>query len=402
MSSFLEPNKGVRPLRRAAATASAALVVAVVVLTAVAAGAGVGNSRQIMVTNTGCAKGWNAPRSGAVAFDVTNRTPTTVDVQLLGTGSSRVYAEIFTLAAGTTRPLSATLEPGLYHWQCASVDQALWTSVSRRVSGTAVANPTPWYIPVGPDDLDAAVLTYRNSVTIGLVSLVGDTDRLKALVDRGDLEAAKAQWLVAHLDYERLGAAYDTFGPFDTEIDGRPNGLPGGVHDPQFTGFLRVEYELWHNSSPAAVEPSVAQLDADVRGLQAAFPHQIMLNTDLPLRAHEILENALQFELTGETDQGSNTNLATVSANIQGTQATVAALEPILGPRDPQLLTSVTAGLASLQELVDRYRMPDGWWVPVQSLDTSEREQLDGAVSSLLEQLSIIPGSLRLFSVGAD
>ncbi|MGD0809555.1 MAG: hypothetical protein ABSA91_07585, partial [Acidimicrobiales bacterium] len=83
-------------------------------------------------------------------------------------------------------------------------------------------------------------------------------------------------------------------------------------------------------------------------------------------------------------------------------QATVAALEPILGPRDPQLLTSVTAGLASLQELVDRYRMPDGWWVPVQSLDTSEREQLDGAVSSLLEQLSIIPGSLRLFSVGAD
>jgi high-affinity iron transporter len=246
------------------------------------------------------------------------------------------------------------------------------------------------------------VLTYRNSVSTGLVKLVADTDRLKSLVDSGKSEAAKAQWLAAHLDYESLGAAYDTFGPFDAEIDGRPNGLPGGVHDPHFTGFLRVEYGLWHNQSLAAVKSSVATLDADVHGLQAAFPHQIMLDTDLPLRAHEILENALQFELTGETDQGSNTNLATLSANIQGTQTTVAALGPILGPRDPQLLTSVTAGLAGLQKLVDRYRMPDGWWAPVQSLNTSQHEQLDGAVGSLLEQLSMIPGSLRLFSVGAD
>jgi high-affinity iron transporter len=32
------------------------------------------------------------------------------------------------------------------------------------------------------------------------------------------------------------------FGNYDDEIDGTPDGLPGGVNDPSFTGFYRIEY----------------------------------------------------------------------------------------------------------------------------------------------------------------
>ncbi|GAA3156073.1 hypothetical protein GCM10017687_87630 [Streptomyces echinatus] len=39
------------------------------------------------------------------------------------------------------------------------------------------------------------------------------------------------------------------------------------------------------------------------------------------LRAHEILENTVQFELTGRTDYGSGSNLATARANLDGTRA---------------------------------------------------------------------------------
>jgi hypothetical protein len=48
------------------------------------------------------------------------------------------------------------------------------------------------------------------------------------------------------------------------------------------------------------------------------------------------------------------------------------------------------------------YRLPDGWWVPVQNLSTSQREQLDAAMDNVLEQSSLVPDQLRLFSVGAD
>lgn len=360
------------------------------------------SGHDIEVTSTGCARGWQAPSSGPDTFEVTNRARVTVDVQLQGIENGRVYGEIFTLDAGTTQPLEATLEPGVYVWQCASVSQSIWTSRAGRVHGPKVPGPTPSYVPVGPDDLDAAVDTYRASVTAGLVTLVRDTDRLQAFVGSGQMAQAKKQWLVAHLDYERLGAAYDAFGPYDDEIDGRPSGLAGGVGNPHFTGFLKVEYELWHNLPGADVRASVAQLASFLHGLQSAFPLQLMINTDLPLRAHEILENALQFELTGQTDEGSNTNLATVSANIQGTETTIDALEPLLVVRDPQLLKTVEAGLSGLQSLVSRYRLPDGWWEPVQDLSTSQREGLDSTMDGLLEQLSLIPDQLRLFSVGAD
>lgn len=52
--------------------------------------------------------------------------------------------------------------------------------------------------------------------------------------------------------------------------------------------------------------------------MRKAFPTQDFDPGDLPLRAHEILENALQFELTGDTDEGSGTNLATVDSNLAG------------------------------------------------------------------------------------
>ena len=54
--------------------------------------------------------------------------------------------------------------------------------------------------------------TYRHDVSAGLAILSTATDRLRVLADTGQLAQAKSAWLTAHLDYERLGAAYDTFG----------------------------------------------------------------------------------------------------------------------------------------------------------------------------------------------
>lgn len=347
-----------------------------------------------------CAPGWKAPPSGTDTFQVRNRTPGTMDVQLLATGGQLTYAEIPTLGPGTTLALTVTLRPGRYTWQCASLSGALYESDPAQVRGPAVA-ATPGYIDVRPDDLSAAVDTYRDDVTAGLATLATATDLLRADVDRGNVAAAQTQWLVAHLDYERLGAAYDTFGDFDDEIDGRADGLPGGVNDADFTGFHRLEYGLWDGEAQATLAPVAGQLDGFVHGLVAAFPHQIMLSTDLPLRAHEILENALQFELTGDTDEGSGSNLATVRANVDGTLTTLDALTPLLNTRNPQLLSTLENGLDRLAAMLDTYDA-GGRWAPVEQLTTPQRERLDGMTGQLLEQLSIVPDSLRLFVVGSD
>ncbi|HWG00880.1 MAG TPA: EfeM/EfeO family lipoprotein, partial [Trebonia sp.] len=77
--------------------------------------------------------------------------------------------------------------------------------------------------------------------------LATQTAGLAADVRGGDLAAARRDWLTAHLRYQTLGAAYDSFGPYDGKIDGRADAA--GENSPKWTGFYRLEYGLWHGQS---------------------------------------------------------------------------------------------------------------------------------------------------------
>jgi iron uptake system EfeUOB component EfeO/EfeM len=81
----------------------------------------------------------------------------------------------------------------------------------------------------------------------------------------------------------------------------------------------------------------VTTLNGDVaRGdLAAARRNWLPAHLDLGLRTHEILENALQFQLSGHDDYGSGTTLA----NVDGTRELLSLLRPALtGRYGPGLL----------------------------------------------------------------
>jgi iron uptake system EfeUOB component EfeO/EfeM len=226
-------------------------------------------------------------------------------------------------------------------------------------------------------------------VSSGLGSLLQQTDTLARDVRANDLYSARQAWLAAHLTYERLGAAYGTFGSFDSEIDGRADGLPGGVNSPRFTGFYRMEYGLWHGQSAAELAGPVSRLDQDVRALHMAFPRLQFVLSDLGLRTHEILENAVQFQLTGHDDYGSGTTLATTAANIVGTRELLIVLHPLLMTRYGDL-PAVTMWLDRLERLVNAARSLDSRWTPVNELGTSQREKIDAAAGQSREVLAPI------------
>jgi high-affinity iron transporter len=358
--------------------------------------AGGGGDGRIVVSGTACAPGWVAPRSGRTVFTVENTSTDAIyGVDLVGANQISVYGEIEMLAPGTADTMDVVLPPGSYSFQCESFAGFTINSRVERVDGPAVGGAHP-YMQVNADQIQIATLAYRSSLMAVMRRLERDTDALRRAVDAGTLGAARALWLPAHLDYERLGAAYDTFGNFDSEINGRPLGLVGGVRNPRFRGFLRLEYGLWHRQSPAELVPVAAALDAAVRGLVKRFPQMLTPANDLSLRTHEILENTLQFELTGETDEGSDTNLATAWANVQGTELALDALRPLLRAGDPSLLATLTRGLAGLATAFESYRRSDGTWAPLASLTPPERERLDGETGALLEQLSKVPDVLEL------
>jgi high-affinity iron transporter len=389
---------GRRPVPRWAMPVGVVAVPAVIAgLVIAVGGGGKATAQTVSVSATDCGKGFTAPKPGRRTFQMHNTGKKTAEVYLINPDTAAVYGEVEGLAPGVTSDLVATIGSGSYAWRCIPSGEKAVTSATVRVSGGGTVNAI---VPVTERDLAGPLGAYKAYVTSGLTTLLTKAQALDADIAAGDLAKAKADWLPAHLQYASLGAAYGTFADFDKKINGRPDGLPGGVHDKGFTGFHRIEYGLWHGEPASSLRPVADQLVSDVQGLIKAFPTQDFNAGDLALRTHEILENTLQFQLTGDEDMGSGTTLATASANISGTKELLSVLTPLIQSRSPRLLGQIQPALDRTTRLVQAAQKPDGSWTPLDQLSLTQREQLNGTMGHLLELLSPIPDLLEVRKSG--
>jgi iron uptake system component EfeO len=342
-------------------------------------------SNTISLNNASCGGTWTLAKPGWHTFDLYNANNVGGEVDLVDPKTGGVYAEVDQLGPGTTQTMSLDVGSGKYAFRCLFDDTDPMTgstvTVPGHVKGFAATVPVSFNDLLGPDK------AYQAYVEAGLKTLVGQTQTLNSDVQHGNLAAARRDWLPAHLQYETLGAAYDAFGNFDDEIDGRADAL--GVTNPQWTGFYRLEYGLWHGQPASELAPYASKLAADVQALLAAWPTMEIPLIDIGLRTHEIMENALEFQLTGHDDYGSGTTLATVLANIQGDRELLSLLHPLLVSRYPGL-PAVYTWLDRLQALIEAQHQPDGTWVPVSQLPQAASQAIDAACGQLVEELAPI------------
>ncbi|MEU3986011.1 EfeM/EfeO family lipoprotein [Streptomyces sp. NPDC026672] len=332
-----------------------------------------------------CGRGWSAPVPGVQVFDLHNTTAGPAEVYLEDPKSQAVYGEVEDIGPGTTRPLTVRLGKGAYAFKCVPDDADAVTGPTVHLT-EGTGGPAAPALTV--HDLIPPALDYQKWVAGGLGTTVRLTGDLRDAVDRGDLAGARKAWLPAHMEYERLGAAYDAFGDADGAINGTDAGLPGGVHDKDFTGFHRIEYGLWHGESASALRGPAADLVKAVTALRDSWAEARMDPAQLGLRAHEILENTVQFELTGRTDYGSGSNLATARANLDGTREVLARLRPLLTPRLADL-PGLDEEMDRTRHTLDSFRTASGW-TPLDRLDRNGRERVDAALDDLVERLASV------------
>jgi iron uptake system component EfeO len=361
------------------------LTIAVVAVTASLTACGGGTSGTISFNSARCGGSWALAKPGWHTFELYNANDVGGEIDLIDPKTSGIYAEVDQLGPGTTQTMSLDVGSGRYAFRCLFDDTDPMTGPTVTVPGHVKGFAAT--VPVTFNDLVGPAKQYQAYVAAGLKTLVGQTGTLAGDVQRGNLAAARRDWLPAHLTYETLGAAYDAFGNFDDEIDGRADAL--GVSNPRWTGFYRLEYGLWHGQPAAELTPYASKLAADVRSLLAAWPTMEIPLIDVGLRTHEILENALEFQLTGHDDYGSGTTLATTLANIQGTRELLSLLHPLLVTRYPGL-PAVYTWLDRLQALLEAQRQPDGTWTAVSQLPLSARQEIDAACGQALQELAPI------------
>ena len=369
--------------RRLLAAAGAALAS---LTTLAACSSGGGQQPDVIdVSSAQCGGAWSVPGAGWHTIQISNQGVTGAEVDLVDPANGAVYYEIEDTGPGTVNPISIDFGSGKYALLCLFSDSGPLQGKTVTVAGHVTG--TPAVLPVSYNDLIPLAKTYAAQEEAALKVLASETATLAAAVRGGNLATARRDWLTAHLQYETLGDAYDAFGNFDTEIDGRADAT--GVTSPQWTGFYRLEYGLWHGQSLTSLVPVADTLGSDVNQLVAWWPTQEVPLADLGRRAHEVIENALEFQLTGHDDYGSGTTLASTVAAITASRVLLALLHPLLAPRYPGL-PAVYSGLSQLQSLLEKEQLPNGWWVPVSALPDAARQAIDAACGQVLQELAPI------------
>ena len=344
-----------------------------------------------------CGSDWAPGPAGAQELTVHNADFHSGELRVVGVDAHnrrQVFAELEPFGPGTTVTLHVRLAAGQYALQCLFSEQPPLTGPAHTITGDAPG--VRGVVPIPQDRLIRATLRYTAWVHDQLPLLEEQTRSLARAVAAGNLAEARRLWLAAHAGYERLGAAYDAFGDLDGVINGRPSGLPGGVRDPDFTGFHRVELALWHptSASPAERRHHADVLAEAVSDLRAELANAQLDPLTFSIRAHEIAENLLRPVLTGRADFGSHSDLATVAAGLDGTRTVLELVRKPLRTRYPHL-KRLFREVDRARHLIARlargplgHRAIDDW-------PLAQRQRVDAVVAELAERLAPVASVLE-------
>jgi high-affinity iron transporter len=381
-------------------TVAGVLVLAPVVAAAVAIaalpGTSAANTTAVSVTSTSCAPGWSAARTGTQTFTVANKSGQEGEVNLVNSAGG-VVAEIETLGPATTATMTATLAAGSYSFRCLMSGRPVTTSAVVQAAGQRVQAGTTAVKPVTVADLTGPNHAYQAYAAGDLARLAAAVTVIEKDLQHGRLARARTDWLPAQLAWERVGASYDSFGPDGLAVDGLPDGLALGVRDPHFTGLHRLEYGLWHGQHAAVLLPVARQLARSVAVVRKHLSSGDLTGdpTNLPIRAHEILEDALRDHLSGIDDEGAGAAYPETLADVQVTRVVLGELAGLINARAPKLLPQARTQLATLQQALLATRSHGRWRAPAVT-PLVQRQQVDAAIGALLQTLSSVPDLLEV------
>nr|WP_245563445.1 iron uptake system protein EfeO [Longispora albida] len=334
----------------------------------------------IAATDTECKVAKLDLAAGTHTFAVKNAGKKVTEFYVFATGD-RVVGEVENIAPGLTRDLIVELPAGTYETACKPGMIGKGIRSSLKVSGESK--------PLTNDaKLAAATESYQRYVKSQTAALIDKTTEFVTAVKAGDAEKAKALFPVARTYWERIEPVAEIFGDLDPAIDGREDSLEPGQ---EFTGFHKLEKDLWETKDISKSGPTADKLLADVKLIVEKANSEKLSPLQLANGAKELLDEVATGKITGEEDRYSHTDLWDFAANLEGSKAAIAALRPVLDEKDPVLAKTLDEQFAAAQAELDKHRKGDGWKFH-NELSQADLKALSDAINALGEPVSKVAG----------
>lgn len=353
-----------------------------------AAGESSGSAAPAQVTvnasDTACELSSTSGATGPSTFVITNNGTKVTEFYVYGEGD-RVMGEVENISPGLERKLVVQLsDPGKYQTACkpGMIGDGLRGDFT--VTGDAVQIDTEGKFKEAADSYKR----YVNSQTEALVPAV---DAFVAAIKAKDVAKAKALYPTTRTYYERIEPVAESFpDDLDPRIDLREADLEPGQ---KWTGFHRLEKDLWVTGLQPDTDAIADQLVADVKELDSRVkaPDFTVDSTRIAGGAQGLLDEIASSKISGEEDIFSHTDLWDFNANLEGSQTAVASVRPILDERNPDLAKKVDQRFAESEALLQKYRQGDGF-VLYDTVTEPQRQELSRSIDALSKEVSQVQG----------
>lgn len=338
----------------------------------------------VNATDTACEVSKTETSTGTTTFVITNNGTKVTEFYVYGEGE-RVMGEVENISPGLQRKLVVNLnQAGKYQTACKP------GMVGNGIRGDFTV--TGENVTTGSEgQFQQSSQNYKQYVTGETGVLIAATEAFAAAIKQGDVAAAKAQYPTTRIHYERIEPVAESFpDDLDPRIDRREADLEPGQ---RWTGFHRLEKDLWVRGLQPDTNAIADQLVADIKELhdQVTSPQYRIDATQVASGAQGLLDEVAISKITGEEDIFSHTDLWDFHANVEGSQAAVASVRPILDQRDAALGRRVDQRFAEVFALLDKYRRGDGF-VSYETVTEPARQELSRAIDALSKEVSQVQG----------
>jgi iron uptake system component EfeO len=334
----------------------------------------------VEATDSQCAVSTTTAPAGTITFLVQNTGSKVTEFYVYGAGD-RIVGEVENITPGVSRELKVEItEPGTFTTACKP--GMLGDGIRAEFTVTGSAQPGS-----ADQKVAKAIADYKSYVAEQSTQLVAGTEAFVAAVKVWDVAKAKSLYTRARQPWERIEPVAESFGDLDPKIDGREDVVEEGL---PFTGYHRLEKDLWVDGLKPDSSAIADQLLADVKTIAEKATAVDFTALSIANGAKELLDEVATTKITGEEERYSHTDLADMTANLQGSQSALEVMRPVISERQADLATALDQSFTSINQALDQYQKGTDY-APLTDLAPDQVKDLTVKLDALSEQVAKVP-----------
>lgn len=242
-----------------------------------------------------------------------------------------------------------------------------------------------------PQKYHAAIQAYQQQVVTQLKTTQQYLDAIVAACRNKQLAQAQLNYIRAHQSYEQIRIIVRLFGNADENINSRADYYLQGINDPAFSGFHRLEYDLFVLKDMQQAQAEAANLQYEIIDLQKRVASDELDIAKIVQSSADFLEMILQTKLAGKENQYSHSDLADIQANVAGSAQIVQYLTPFIST---QQRMSLDSGYQQIFAVLQHYQLPNNQFQSFSQLSQTDHDRLYSLLSLQSSRLAQLRAQL--------